>query len=179
MKSSIKAIAAATVLFAAVGALSGCTASSTGGSTADGKTTIVVSIDAGLKKPAKDAFDAQVKLFEKANPKITVKSREYTWTGTTFAAELAGGTLPDVFTIPFTDGRSLIEQKQVADISSLVKALPYASKFNPAVVKNGEDASGNIQAVPIAAYGQALHYNRTLFTKAGLDPDKQIGRAHV
>ena len=26
--------------------------------------------------------------------------------------------------------------------------------------------------MPIAAYGQALHYNRTLFQQAGLDPDK-------
>jgi multiple sugar transport system substrate-binding protein len=172
MKSSIKAIAAATVLFAGAGLLTGCSGSANGGAAANGKTTIVVSIDAGLKKPAVDAFNAQVTQFEKANPNITVTSREYTWTGTTFAAELAGGTLPDVFTIPFTDGRSLIEQKQVADISSLVKALPYSSKFNPAVVKNGEDSSGNIQAIPIAAYGQALHYNRSLFTKAGLNPDK-------
>jgi multiple sugar transport system substrate-binding protein len=171
MKSSLKAVAAATVLLVGAGTLAGCS-SQPGNSNAQGKTTIVVAIDAGLKKPAMDAFNQQVKIFEKANPKITIKSREYTWTGTTFAAELAGGTLPDVFTIPFTDGKSLIEQKQVADISSLVDALPYATKFNPAVVKNGEDSSGKIQAVPIAAYGQALQYNRTLFTKAGLDPDK-------
>jgi len=172
MKSSLKAIAAATVLFAGAGLLTGCSGSTNGGTAANGKTTIVVAIDAGLKKPAVDTFNAQVKQFENANPNITVTSREYTWTGTTFAAELAGGTLPDVFTIPFTDGRSLIEQKQVADISSLIDKLPYATKFNPSVIKNGEDAAGKIKAVPIAAYGQALHYNRTLFTQAGLDPDK-------
>ncbi|MGI8415706.1 MAG: ABC transporter substrate-binding protein, partial [Nakamurella sp.] len=146
--------------------------SSTSGAPAAAPVTITVAIDAGLKKPAMDAFNAQVKLFEQKYPNITVNSREYTWTATTFSAELAGGTLPDVFTVPFTDGKSLIQNKQVADISARVAQLPYAKKFNPAVVQNGESADGRVVAVPIAAYGQALHYNRALFTQAGLDPDK-------
>ncbi len=161
------AVIAAAVL--AAGSLSACGSDKPA---ADGKTSITVAIDAGLEKPAKEAFDAQVKLFQEKYPNITVNSREYTWTATTFSAELAGGTLPDVFTVPFTDGKSLIQQKQIADISARVDALPYAKKFNPSVVKNGQDANGKVLAVPIAAYGQALHYNRTLFTQAGLDPDK-------
>ncbi|ROS75149.1 ABC-type glycerol-3-phosphate transport system substrate-binding protein [Curtobacterium sp. PhB130] len=170
MKSRTRIAFAAIATTAAIGMLAGCSTGSNAASS-DGKTKIVVAIDAGLEKPAKVAFQNQVKAFEKANPKITVTSREYTWTGTTFAAELAGGTLPDVFTIPFTDGKSLIQQNQIADISGLVSKLPYAEKFNPNVVKNGENADGDIEALPIAAYGQALHYNRDLFTQAGLDPD--------
>ncbi|WP_394938462.1 ABC transporter substrate-binding protein [Psychromicrobium sp. YIM B11713] len=170
MKSRTKIVYAAIAAISAAGLLTGCGAGSDTGSS-DGKTKIVVAIDTGLQQSAKDAFQTQVTAFEKANPNITVTSREYTWTGTTFAAELAGGTLPDVFTIPFTDGKSLIQQQQIADISGLVSKLPYADKFNPNVVKNGENADGKIQAVPIAAYGQALHYNRDLFKQAGLNPD--------
>ena len=151
--------------------VSGCSGSSDEPAEADGPVSIEVAIDAGLEAPAKKAFDDQVAIFQQENPDITVTSREYTWTGTTFAAELAGGTLPDVFTVPFTDGKSLIEQKQIADISPLVKELSYADKFNDDVARNGENADGDIVAVPIAAYGQALHYNRALFEKAGLDPD--------
>jgi len=139
---------------------------------ADGKVTIEVAIDQGLEQGAIDAFNARVTQFQDANPDITVKSKEYTWTGTTFAAELAGGTLPDVFPIPFTDGRGLIERKQIADLSTLIAKLPYAEKFNPKVAQAGEDGDGKMWAIPIAAYGQGLHYNRTLFTQAGLDPDK-------
>ena len=40
------------------------------------------------------------------------------------------------------------------------------------MIAEGTDSSGKIIAVPTAAYAQALHYNRDLFTKAGLDPDK-------
>ena len=32
--------------------------------------------------------------------------------------------------------------------------------------------SGKIVALPKGAYAQALHYNRKLFTQAGLDPNK-------
>lgn len=153
-------------LLAACGSSVGASAPST-----DGKVTIQVSIDKGLAKGAMDAFKARVAQFEKVNPKITVTSKEYMWTGTTFAAELAGGTLPDVFPIPFTDGRGLIERKQVADLSGFIAKLPYADKFNPTVAKAGQNAGGKMWAIPIAAYGQGLHYNRTLFTKAGLDPN--------
>lgn len=169
MKSAVKVAAAGIAVLATVAALAGCSATPA----ANGKVSIsVVSLIPGSKQAAFDAFDAQVKQFEKANPTITVKAEEYEWTGPTFAAQLAGGTLPDVFTIPFTDGKTLIENGQLADISSLVKALPYADKFNPNVISAAQDRSGNIFGLPTAAYGSALHYNRALFTAAGLDPDK-------
>jgi ABC-type glycerol-3-phosphate transport system substrate-binding protein len=132
----------------------------------------VVSLIPGSEQTAFDAFNAQVAQFEAKYPNIKVNAQEYEWTGPTFAAMLAGGTLPDVFTIPFTDGKSLIEQHQLADISTLVAALPYAAKFNPNVLDAGQDASGNVFAIPTAAYGTGLHYNRSLFAEAGLDPDK-------
>ncbi|MFI5736590.1 ABC transporter substrate-binding protein [Kribbella sp. NPDC051587] len=139
---------------------------------ADGPVTLKVARDPGLDKGAIAAFDERVAQFEKANPGIDIAPQEYNWTATTFTAQLAGGTLPDVFTVPFTDGRGLIERKQIADISGLVSTLPYASKFNENVAKAGKAEDGKMWAVPIAAYGQALHYNRALFQQAGLDPDK-------
>ena len=137
-----------------------------------GPVTVKVARDPGLDKGAIAAFDQRVAQFEKANPGIDIVPQEYNWTATTFTAQLAGGTLPDVFTVPFTDGRGLIERKQIADISGLVGGLPYAGKFNATVAKAGQAEDGKMWAVPIAAYGQALHYNRTLFKQAGLDPDQ-------
>ena len=134
--------------------------------------SITVAIDSGLQPDAKKAIDTQISQFEAKYPTIKAKTVEYTWTGTTFAAKLAGGTLPTVFTVPFTDGRGLIARKQVADVSAEIAKLPYGKEFNPAVAVEGEDSSGKLEAVPISAYGQALHYNRTLFKQAGLDPDK-------
>ncbi|NLP83276.1 extracellular solute-binding protein [Microbacterium sp. CFH 90308] len=148
--------------------LAGCAAP---GGESDGTVTISVAIDAGLEKEARDNFDARVEAFEEANPDITVEAQEYTWTAPTFTTDLAGGTLPDVFPIPFTDGRGLIANEQIADISELVAELPYADQFNPNIAQAGQADDGAQWAVPIAAYGQGLHYNRALFEAAGLDPD--------
>ena len=169
-KSAIVAVAGLTSL----GLLTACGSSSSGSKAAtdNGPVSITVAIDAGLQPDAIAAFDTQIQQFEAKYPNIKVKHEEYTWTAPTFAARLAGGTLPTVFTTAFTDGRALIARKQVADISGEVAKLPYASKFNKEVVAEGQDESGKIEMVPISAYGQGLHYNRALFTAAGLDPDK-------
>lgn len=131
----------------------------------------VVSLRPGDSEDAFHAFDAQVTQFEAANPDIDIVAHEYNWTGPTFAAMLAGGTLPDVFTIPYTDGKSLIEQGQLADITDLVKALPYGDKFNPNVLATAQDDQGHIYGVPRQGYAIGLQYNRQLFEQAGLDPD--------
>jgi multiple sugar transport system substrate-binding protein len=163
---SLKSIAA----LVAVALLAAC--SQGGKESAGGKTVVHVSIDPGLEQGAVDAFNARVAQFEAANPAVDIVPQEYKWDATTFTAQLAGGTLPDVFTVPFTDGRGLIERKQIADISGLVAQLPYARKFNDKIARAGSSDDGRMWAVPIAAHGQALHYNRTLFTQAGLDPDR-------
>jgi len=136
-----------------------------------------VTITVGVLRPgatqeAADALNLQISQFTTKYPWITVNPEEYNWTAPTFTAALAAGTLPDVFTIPFTDGKGLIAQHQIVNLDSRMRALPYVDKFNPNVLVNGQDADGKIWAVPTQAYGMSLTYNRTLFKAAGLDPDK-------
>jgi ABC-type glycerol-3-phosphate transport system substrate-binding protein len=125
----------------------------------------------GVTQDAADALFQQIKEFEAKYPWIKVDPEEYNWTAPTFTAALAAGTLPDVFTIPFTDGKGLIAQHQIVNIDARVRALGYADKFNATVLANGQDQGGAIYAVPTAAYGMSLTYNRSLFTQAGLDPN--------
>jgi ABC-type glycerol-3-phosphate transport system substrate-binding protein len=131
---------------------------------------------AGLRPGSEPAAAAllkqQVADFNTAHPDITVTAKDYNWDASTFQSLLKSGQLPTVFTVPFTDARGLLAQKQIADLTSVVKAEPYADKFNTAVLSNGQDTNGNIYGVPISAYANGLTYNRDLFTKAGLDPDK-------
>jgi multiple sugar transport system substrate-binding protein len=77
-----------------------------------------------------------------------------------------------VFEVPFTDARTLGDNGQLADLTAEVKKLPYFKKYNPAVLTEGTTAKGKIVALPKGAYAQALHYNRKLFSQAGLDPNK-------
>jgi multiple sugar transport system substrate-binding protein len=136
-------------------------------------TTIsVASLIPGSTPEAIQQFNNQVASFEKANPSIKVKPVEYQWTGPTFAAKLAAGTLPTVFEVPFTDARTLGDNGQLADLTSEIKKLPYYSKYNKAVLAEATTSKGKIIALPKGAYAQALHYNRKLFTAAGLNPNK-------
>jgi multiple sugar transport system substrate-binding protein len=176
MKSNIRAMASIRMgaLVAAVSLLAVAAGSASMAATKASPTVTisVASLIPGSTKAASQEFASQVAAFEKANPTIKVNSVEYQWTGPTFAAKLAAGTLPTVFTVPFTDARSLGENGQLADLTSVAKTLPYFNRFNPAVIAEGTDAKGQVVALPTAAYAQALHYNRKLFTEAGLNPDK-------
>jgi multiple sugar transport system substrate-binding protein len=136
-------------------------------------TTIsVASLIPGSTPEAIAQFNNQVKAFERANPSIKVKPVEYQWTGPTFAAKLAAGTLPTVFEVPFTDARTLGENGQLADLTAEIKKLPYFSKYNKAVLAEATTSKGKIVALPKGAYAMALHYNRKLFSDAGLNPNK-------
>ncbi|MBD5786439.1 extracellular solute-binding protein [Cellulosimicrobium terreum] len=180
MKSTRQAIALTLAGALAVSTLAACSSNGSGdgdgdgGSTdGDGKVTLkVVSLLPGSEQEAIDAFNAQVEEFEAANPDIDIVPEEYEWKATTFAAQLAGGTLPDVFEIPFTDAKTLVENGQLADLDAQFNELPYADKFNPAIIEAGTGADGHVYAIPAKnVYGVGLHYNRELFESAGLDPD--------
>jgi ABC-type glycerol-3-phosphate transport system substrate-binding protein len=163
-----------TVAVTVASLLAVCVAGAAAKSASPGATVTisVASLIPGSTPEAVQQFNNQVKEFQKANPKIKVNSVEYQWTGPTFAAKLAAGTLPTVFTVPFTDARTLGDNGQLADLTREVKTLSYFTKFNPAVIAEGTDSKNRVVAMPTAAYAQALHYNRKLFAQAGLDPNK-------
>ena len=168
MKSPRTVAIAGLAAFAMVGALAACSA---GGGSDSGKTELrVATFPPGADAAAYDAFAEQEAQFEKANPDIDIIGVEYEWEGPTFAVQLAGGSLPDVFTVPFTDSKTLLENGQLMDVTDEVEELGYADKFNPIILDAVKDGD-RIFGFPRQAYAMGLHYNRTLFEQAGLDPD--------
>jgi multiple sugar transport system substrate-binding protein len=164
------AVAAASLLAVCAGSVSSAAAKS---GSADAKVTInVAALRPGSSDEAQKQFNDNVALFEKQHPNIDVKAVEYAWNGATFAAQLAAGRLPTVFTVPFTDARTLGEHRQVADITAGVKKWAYFKKFQKTIIAEATTSKGRIIGVPYAAYAQALHYNRALFRQAGLNPNK-------
>ena len=163
-----------------IGLLAGCGSDPAGqdaqapADTQDEQVTLsVVSLIPGSEQAAFDAFDERVAQFEELNPNITIEPVEYEWRATTFAAQLAGGTLPDVYEIPLTDAKTLIENGQLADIDAQFQQLPYAGDFNETLLAAGMGEDGKVYAIPAKSiYGVALHYNRAMFAAAGLDPDQ-------
>lgn len=168
MKSPRTVAIAGLAAFAMVGALAACSA---GGGSDGGKTELrVATFPPGADEAAYTAFAEQEKQFEKEHPEIDIIGVEYEWEGPTFAVQLAGGSLPDVFTVPFTDSKTLLENGQLMDVTDEIDELGYTDKFNPIILDAVKDGD-RIYGFPRQAYAMGLHYNRTLFEEAGLDPD--------
>lgn len=187
MKSSRRKTALTVVSVLALGATLGACGSDGGGgeepadadaspvTTLDPDTEVtldVVGLLPGSEESAQEALADEVERFEAEFPNITVDTHEYEWKATTFAADLAGGTLPTVFEIPFTDAKTLIANGQLAKMQPYLDTRQYAADFNENVLQYGQGEDGEVYAIPAkSVYGIGLHYNRDLFVEAGLDPD--------
>ncbi|WP_258726260.1 extracellular solute-binding protein [Cellulomonas sp. NS3] len=157
-----------------LGLLAACAPADGDGARAEGEklSLSVVSLVPGSEPEAFAAFDERVAAFEAANPDIDIEAEEYEWEAATFASQLAGGTLPDVFEIPLTDAKTLVANGQLANLQDEFATLPYADQFNEELLEAGKGEDGEVYAIPAKSiYGVALHYNRALFEQAGLDPD--------
>ncbi|MFI1094203.1 extracellular solute-binding protein [Streptomyces sp. NPDC020917] len=109
--------------------------------------------------------------FETANPGIKVSPSDQQWDARTFAAQLAGGTASTVLTVPMTEPAGLIQRRQVADITAEAKGLPIFAQYDSRIIAM-TSRDGHVYGLPASAYSLGLAYNRELFTKAGLDPDR-------
>jgi ABC-type glycerol-3-phosphate transport system substrate-binding protein len=150
--------------------------SSSGASSASGGN---VSISVDCAPPAAQfpvqhkEWNEDVATFQKANPTITIKSvfNYPCEVPATFTAMLRAGTEPNVFYTYFTDLPQVLLAGQAADITQYVnsKTVPSLGDIVPGSMK-AVTAGKTLYGLPTSNYTQGLIYNRTLFTKAGLDP---------
>jgi ABC-type glycerol-3-phosphate transport system substrate-binding protein len=115
-----------------------------------------------------------VATFQKANPTITIKSifNYPCEVPATFTAMLRAGTEPNVFYTYFTDLPQVLLAGQAADITPYVnsKTVPTLTDIVAGSMK-AVTAGKTLYGLPTSNYTQGLIYNRTLFTRAGLNPD--------
>lgn len=89
---------------------------------------------------------------------------------TKFGTAMAGGAAPDVVAIDLIFTPAFIQAGQLSDITAEVKSLGFAGALSPAHVRLAT-RDGKQYAVPFSAESSFLLYNKTLFKKAGLDPN--------
>ncbi|MGW2015468.1 extracellular solute-binding protein [Streptomyces sp. NPDC001927] len=168
---SRRGLIAAGIAVALAGGLAGC-----GGSPAvskDGIVTITVNGMPPKTQPVdRKYFEEDIKAFEKEHPKIRIDAREGQMDPKTFSAKLAGGQLEDVYYVYFTDPAGLIARRQGAKITPYVKDMPYYKDIKSDYLDVFTGSDGDLYGLPNGQYSLGLIYNRDLFKKAGLDPDK-------
>ncbi|HEY5221638.1 MAG TPA: extracellular solute-binding protein [Microbacteriaceae bacterium] len=161
-------------------ALTACSAGGTGSASTDAskadpnaKVTITVGDEPTADKAADRAnFLTMVQQFEKANPNITVKPSTEYWQAQTFQAKLAGGTLPTTMNVSLTYSKQLIANHQLPNMTPYLKQAGLLGELNPLALNNVKDSKGDVYTVPYGLFSVGISYNRAIFTKAGLDPNK-------
>jgi ABC-type glycerol-3-phosphate transport system substrate-binding protein len=139
---------------------------------ADGTVSITVNgLPPKTEALERQRFMADVAAFQKAYPKIKVEPKEGKMDPQTFQTKLAGGQLEDVFYVYFTDPASLIQRRQVAEITPYLDDYPAIADIKPELMKVFSDADGKVYGLPTQNYSMGLVYNRELFQRAGLDPN--------
>ncbi|MGV9498626.1 ABC transporter substrate-binding protein [Streptomyces sp. NPDC003642] len=141
---------------------------------AGGKTRITVNcMPPKSAKTDRAFFEEDVAAFEKQNPDIDVVPHDAfpCQDPKTFDAKLAGGQMEDVFYTYFTDARHVVDINQAADLTPYVEELKSYGTLQKQL-RDIYTVDGKVYGIPRTGYSMGLIYNRALFEKAGLDPDK-------
>ncbi|WP_157249817.1 ABC transporter substrate-binding protein [Nonomuraea typhae] len=141
--------------------------------TTEGKVTIKVACQPAKSDPRnRKVWDDDVAAFQKLHPDVTVVSTDQQpcFDPKTFGPKLAGGQMETVFRVPVTNTQDVIAKGQARDITGLTGEIKNFGDFSPATM-TPYSAGGKIYGIPTSTYSVGLVYNRTLFQRAGLDPD--------
>lgn len=170
IRRGLRVPAVVTVATVVVAAMVGCAAAKPA---ADEKVTITVAIPGTYNTDdGKKFFEERLAAFRLANPNVTVESQDIQFDPTTFQAMVAGKNLPTTMEVPFTEVQGLIANKQIADLTGALSDAAMTDRLNTVILGIAQDADKKIYGVPSNSYSVGINYNRDVFAKAGLDPDK-------
>lgn len=140
-----------------------------GAGAAAGDTTVEI----WVRQHAAENIKAAVTAYNARKTGTTVKITEVPnddWVAKVTAA--AGARqLPDILSVDVVTVPQLIRQGVLKDITEQVDSLPFKKSLLPAHIKLATE-EGRTYAVPAGADVSALFYNKSLFRKAGLDPER-------
>ena len=170
---------AAVALVVSVGLAAAACSSSKSGDNATGKTTIVVDcppLKTDNKGKSLQQWNADVAAFEKIHTDVEIKTVSVGAqcdNPPDFTARLQGATQADIFYAYMTDLNQVLDADGAMDISSYINSdtVPNWDSIQDAIKAPFQD-SGKTYGIGYAGYTMGLVYNKTLFTQAGLDPNK-------
>jgi multiple sugar transport system substrate-binding protein len=162
--------ALAAVALASLGACSssGPSAPSSSQTSADDGTTLTMWTRAGTESQTQalvNAYNAS----HKNKVKLTVYPNEQY--PDKIATSAGAHALPDIFTSDVVFAPNYVQQGLWQEVSGRFDQLSFKDGVAPSIIK-AATSNGKIYAVPHALDLSVMYYNKTLYTRAGLDPNK-------
>ena len=136
MKKNLKkAIAAGMVCTLIISAAAGCGVKKSGGG--DGE-QVVLKVgnwpSAELQKEAYELWEGYLAEMSAKYPNIKVEKDPFNYDYDTFLPSAASGQVPNVFQVPFTEPKKLVNTGYVADLSEQFEKYGYKDAFNDSVL---------------------------------------------
>ncbi|QWW70578.1 sugar ABC transporter substrate-binding protein [Rhizobium sp. WYJ-E13] len=88
-----------------------------------------------------------------------------------YATAIAGGQAPDALSMDLIYNPAFAAAGQLEDLTDWAKSLPYFSSLSPSHVKLGT-YQDKIYGLPLSVETSVFAWNKDLYKKAGLDPEK-------
>lgn len=121
--------------------------------------------------PAKyEIYESYLEAFGEVRPDVTVIPDEMNHSNDTFMPLAAAGQLPNMYRVPFTEPKNIIDAGYARDITDIMKERGYDKKLN-ADLLDLVTVDGKYYGVPYNGYMMGMWYNVNLFKKAGLVND--------
>jgi len=161
---------AATAVVSAFTLLAACSSSSSGGSqgTPDGGVRVTLWARNTSNNLAKDVV-TRYNATHKSQVDLTIVPSDSYQTKVSAAA--ASGGLPDILASDVVYSPNYVKQGLYQDITARVQQLPFYSNLAKAHI-NAASRDGKLYGVPFIVDSSIILYNKDLFKKAGLDPEK-------
>lgn len=118
--------------------------------------------------PAKyELYEGYLEAYKEVRPDITVRPDEMNHSNDTFMPLAAAGQLPNMYRVPFTEPKNIIEAGYARDITDIMVERGYDKKLNKDLL-DLVTVDGRYYGVPYNGYMMGMWYNVNLFEKAGL-----------
>ncbi len=160
-----RAVVSATIAAVVFGSLAAC---SSGSEKSSAPTSIAMWARSANAKYNQAAVDAYNKTSAVKVKLTSIPDADFL---TKLSTASASGTTPDLVAVDVVYGAKLLQTQQLHDITAMVDSLPYRSTLAPSYLK-AFTQDGKIYGVPQNPDASALFYNKDLFAKAGLNPEK-------
>lgn len=136
---------------------------------------VTITVWHAMTRANEETLQELTKQFEQTHENVKVKlvnQTTYTDTRTKYTAALKIGGLPDVAQIGDTDLQFMIDSQSVLPAQSCIDAEKYDTSDYVARTLAYYSVQGALYPMPFNVSNPVLYYDKALFRKAGLDPDK-------